>query len=306
MVERKLAEEPSKGARTAGVAPQQDAWKKTQADQGSQARGSQDRPAQPPQQQRKWEAQQPLRATTGAGASEDDADTLQTEAVRTLARTSIMEVATMRERVAARRSYRDKVGAAAILADTSEEDRRMYVQQWDQSTKEHYRLAQEARSLDIKHQRKETSLRETFESFLGLSAEEADANKAALMQSLQDDETAAKQAKHAWESERALAASAEAEDQEVQANARAARTASLLAKFTEANEAEANLVNLRAEIAAEQEAGRCADTLSQRRTLPEAPAQSAEDQRPAQAQTGAEATQAIPPGAHDNDPSATE
>jgi hypothetical protein len=193
----------------------------------------------------------------------------------------------------------------------------MYVQQWDQSTKEHYRLAQEARSLDIKHQRMEKSLRETCESILGQPAGEADINKAALMQSLQADEAAAQKAKSDWKSEKAHAESAEAANQEEQAKSRAARKATLLAKTREAQEAAAHLDNLRAELAAEdsylraeiaadEEAGRRAEASSQERIRPEAPEQKAEDQRPAQAQAGAEATPAHTPGAHDYDPNALE
>jgi hypothetical protein len=228
-----------------------------------------------------------------------------------------MEATTMRDRVAASKNYRDRVGREASFEDISEADREKLTKQFEQGSKDHYNLAQEARNMDVKHQRKEKSLRETCESFLGQTAEEADTNKAALMQSLQDDEAAAQRAKSDWESEKAHAESAEAANQEEQAKARAARKATLLAKTREAHEAEALLDNLRAElaaedpylraeIAAEEEAGRRAEASSQKRLRPEAPEQKAEAQRPAQAQAGAEATPAHTPGAHDYDPNALE
>jgi hypothetical protein len=316
-IERKLAAGTPNKAQAEVQAPQWDPWQSAQGNQGSQARGSQDRPAQPPQQSQQWESRQTPRPTTGEGGSADDAVPFQTEALRALARTSIMEATTMRDRVAASKNYRDRVGREASFEDTPEADREKLTKQFEQGSKDHYNLAQEARNMDVKHQRKEKSLRETCESFLGQTAEEADTNKAALMQSLQDDEAAAQRAKSDWESEKAHAESAEAANQEEQAKARAARKATLLAKTREAHEAEALLDNLRAElsaedpylraeIAAEEEAGRRAEASSQKRLRPAAPEQKAEAQRPAQAQAGAEATPAHTPGAHDYDPNALE
>jgi hypothetical protein len=132
------------------------------------------------------------------------------------------------------------------------------------------------------------------------------ANRSAFMQKLQEEEAAANLARRAADAERARVASAEADEQEVQAMLKATRAACLLAKSREAHEAAANLHKLRAEIAAEEEAGRRKDALARRRLLVEAPAQEAEIQPPVQTQTEADAPLAAPPGTHNTDPRSTE
>jgi hypothetical protein len=174
------------------------------------------------------------------------------------------------------------------------------------ASKAYHRKKLDQRSMEIGHHQKEKVLRATFAEDPGLSTDEVLAKRSAFVQKQQEEEAEANMARRAWEAEVARAASVEADEQEVRAKLTAVRAATLLAKSMEAQEAAANLLKLRAEIAEEEENTRRIDALARRQHLVGIQVQGTGGQTAAQAQPNAQAPLAAPPGAHHTDPRSTE
>jgi hypothetical protein len=289
--EKKLAGE----ATTAGDQdPPPDAWARTKPAHSSQARGSQEAPARPPHI---FNGRPDLELTGQNG---------QLEAERALARICITEAATMRMQVDAKRSHREKLGAEANAPGIPEDDRKFLLAQWDQASEAHLQKKQDQRSLESGHQQKEKDLRAVFAEDPGLPTDEVLAKRSDFVRKQQEEEAEAYLARRTWEAEVARAASTEDDEQEERAKLKAARTASLLAKSMEAQEAAANLLKLHEEIAVEEETARRIDAHARRQHLVGSPVQGTGVQTAAPAQPHAQAPLAAPPGAHYPDPRSTE
>eukprot|EP00972_Heterocapsa_arctica_P030389 4475429-Heterocapsa_arctica.AAC.1 len=68
----------------------------------------------------------------------------------------------MRKQIDEKRNHMERVGAEANKEGASEEERRRLIQEWQQDSKDQWKLLEDKKRMDIKHHQQEKDLREAF------------------------------------------------------------------------------------------------------------------------------------------------